>query len=195
MRDLEIRGAGDILGRAQHGHMEAVGYDLYLRLLSEAVNEQQGKPVQKAAECTVDLQIAAHIPENYISNTAQRIDIYKKIAAIQTEEDSYDMIDELIDRFGDPPAAVQGLVDVALLRGQASAMGFNEITQKGSNLLFFPERLDMTMVATLAERLKGRVMVSAGAQPYITVRMNKGQKPVDAMREVLKQSEPTSAEN
>jgi len=195
MRDLEIRGAGDILGRAQHGHMEAVGYDLYLRLLSEAVNEQQGKPVQKAAECTVDLQIAAHIPESYISNTAQRIDIYKKIAAIQTEEDSYDMIDELIDRFGDPPAAVQGLVDVALLRGQASVMGFNEITQKGSSLLFFPERLDMAMVATLAERLKGRVMVSAGTKPYITVRMNKGQKPVDAMREVLKQSVVEAEEN
>ena len=105
------------------------------------------------------------------------------------------MIDELIDRFGDPPAAVQGLVDVALLRGQASAMGFNEITQKGSSLLFFPERLDMAMVATLAERLKGRVMVSAGARPYITVRMAKGQKPVEAMREVLKQPAEISAEN
>ena len=185
MRDLEIRGAGDILGRAQHGHMEAVGYDLYLRLLSEAVSEQQGKPVQRAAECTVDLQIAAHIPEDYISNTAQRIDIYKKIAAIQTEEDSFDMVDELIDRFGEPPAAVKGLVDVALLRGSASAMGFNEITQKGTSLLLYPERLDMEMAASLAARLRGRVMVSAGARPYITVRFAKGQKPLEAMREVL----------
>ncbi len=185
MRDLEIRGAGDILGRAQHGHMEAVGYDLYLRLLSDAVAKQQGQPVKRALECTVDLQIAAHIPEDYISNTAQRIDIYKKMAAIQTHEDSYDMIDELIDRFGDPPPSVHGLVEVALLRGSAARMGFAEISQRGDSLLLYPQQLNMETAAMLATRLRGRVLVSAGEKPYITVRFAKNQTPIDAMKEVM----------
>ncbi len=185
MRDLEIRGAGDILGSAQHGHMEAVGYDLYLRLLSDAVAKQQGQPVKRAIECTVDLQIAAHIPEDYISNTAQRVDIYKKMAAIQTPEDSYDMVDELIDRFGEPPASVHGLVEVALLRGSAARMGFAEISQRGQSLLLYPQHLDMEIAAMLATRLRGRVLVSAGDKPYITVRFAKNQTPLEAMREVL----------
>ena len=185
LRDLEIRGAGDILGSQQHGHMEAVGYDLYLRLLSEAVSEQRGMPVQRAAECTVDLQIGAHIPEDYISHLAQRIDIYKKMAAITTEEDAMDMLDELIDRFGDPPPAVKGLVDVALVRGMAAAQGIREISQRGDSVLLYPEQLDMTKAGALAVALRGRVMVNAGAKPYIAVRFKKGQQPVQAIREVL----------
>ena len=117
MRDLEIRGAGNVLGAQQHGHMEAVGYDMYLRLLGEAIAEQKGEaPERTSAECMVDLNIGAHIPESYIRGLSQRIDVYKKIAAIQNQDDAFDVTDELIDRFGDPPAAVQGLIDVALVR-------------------------------------------------------------------------------
>lgn len=184
MRDLEIRGAGDILGSAQHGHMEAVGYDLYLQLLAEAVAEQKGEPVRRSTECTVDLQIGAHIPEDYIESLSQRIDVYKKIAAITTDEDSLDVTDELIDRFGEPPAAVQGLIEVALLRGKAAALGINEISQQNDKILIFPEILDMEQVAVLAQELRGRVMVSAGKRPYITVRLAKGQRPTDTIREV-----------
>ncbi len=185
LRDLEIRGAGDILGSQQHGHMEAVGYDLYLRLLSEAVSEQRGEPVRRAAECTVDLQIGAHIPEDYITHLAQRIDIYKKMAAIATEEDAMDMLDELIDRFGEPPPAVKGLVDVALVRGMAAAQGISEISQRGESVLLYPEQLDMAKAGSLAVALRGRVMVNAGAKPYISVKFKKGQQPVQAIREVL----------
>ncbi len=157
MRDLEIRGAGNVLGAQQHGHMEAVGYDMYLRLLSEAVGEQRGEaPPKTSAECMVDIRIGAHIPEEYISNLSQRIDIYKKIAAIQNKEDSMDVLDELIDRFGDPPQAVKGLVDVALVRNTAAGLGIKEISERGDAVWLIPEQLDMERVSTLAAKLPGR---------------------------------------
>lgn len=186
MRDLEIRGAGNILGSQQHGHMEAVGYDMYLRMLSEAVAEQRGEPVEKAAsECMVDVRVGAHIPEEYIDNLAQRIDIYKKIAGIQNEEDAIDLTDELIDRFGDPPKAVTGLVDVALVRNMASQMGIAEISQRANSVLLYPEKMDMVRAGNLATKLRGRVMVSAGAKPYITVKMLPNTEPIATIREAL----------
>ena len=185
MRDLEIRGAGNILGAQQHGHMEAVGYDMYLKLLSEAVAQQRGEAPKKAVECMVDIRVGAHIPEDYIDNLAQRIDIYKKIAGIETNEDAMDLIDELIDRFGEPPEAVKGLVDVALVRNMAAAMGISEISQRGDAVLLFPEVIDMQRAGSLAVKLRGRVMVSAGAKPYITVKVPKGGNPVDTIREAL----------
>ncbi len=186
MRDLEIRGAGNILGSQQHGHMEAVGYDMYLKLLSDAVAEQRGEaPARAATECMVDVRVGAHIPEEYIDNLAQRIDIYKKIAGIQTEEDALDLIDELIDRFGEPPEAVKGLVDVALVRNTASLMGIREISQRGDAVLLYPEVMDMQRAGTLAVKLRGRVMVSAGAKPYITVKIPAGSEPLDTIREAL----------
>lgn len=186
MRDLEIRGAGDILGTQQHGQMESVGYDLYLKLLGEAISEEKGEPVQRAGECLVDIQIQAHIPESYIGDLSQRIDIYKKIACVYTQEDYLDTMDELIDRFGEPPAAVAGLLDVALVRNGAAQLGIREITQRGTNLLFFTEAPpSVETIVTLTQGMRGRVMVSGGAKPYFTVRPQKGQKPLDVIREVI----------
>ena len=116
--------------------MEAVGYDMYLRLLSDAVSEKQGvKPPTKVEECLIDLPMEAHIPEDYIENLAQRLDIYRKIASLESHEQSLELIDELIDRFGDPPKSVQGLIDIALLRAAAAKLGFTEISQKGVVML------------------------------------------------------------
>ena len=186
MRDLEIRGAGSILGAHQHGHMEAVGYDLYLKLLSEAVSEQRGEPAPEAEEeCLIDIRMEAHIPERYIENLAQRFDIYRRIAQIKGESDAEDVIDELVDRFGDPPAAVKGLIDVALLRGMAASLGIYEINDKNGAITLYPRKLDMERISRLVSTLKGRVMVSAGAKPYITVRMAEGEKPTDTMRKAL----------
>ena len=186
MRDLEIRGAGNILGSQQHGHMEAVGYDMYLKMLSEAVAEQRGEATEKpAAECMVDVRVGAHIPEDYIDNLAQRIDIYKKIAAIQNQDDAMDLTDELIDRFGEPPEAVKGLVDVALVRNTASLMGIAEISQRGDSVLLYPETMDMVRAGNLAVKLRGRVMVSAGARPYISVKIPKDTEPLATIREAL----------
>ena len=187
MRDLEIRGAGNVLGAQQHGHMEAVGYDMYLRLLGEAIAEQKGEaPERTSAECMVDLNIGAHIPESYIRGLSQRIDVYKKIAAIQNQDDAFDVTDELIDRFGDPPAAVQGLIDVALVRGRAAALGIKEIAQRDQGLFLYPERVDMVLASGLASALKGRVMVGAsGQKPYYLVRPKAGQGPIAAIEEAL----------
>lgn len=141
----------------------------------------------------VDIRIGAHIPEEYISNLSQRIDIYKKIAAIQNKEDSMDVLDELIDRFGDPPQAVKGLVDVALVRNTAAGLGIKEISERGDAVWLIPEQLDMERVSTLAAKLPGRVMVNAGAKPYITVKIPKGKKALDTIREALSAMQPEGA--
>jgi len=185
MRDLEIRGAGNVLGTSQHGHMEAVGYEMYLKLLSEAVSEQKGEAVVPQKECLVDIRIGAHIPEGYIDNLAQRIDIYKKIASIQNEEDAMDVTDELIDRFGDPPQSVQGLVDVALLRNIAAGLGIYEISQKNDLIVFYPSVFDFEKASRVSAALRSRVSLGAGAKPYIAVRVPAGEEPIHTMRTAL----------
>ena len=185
LRDLEIRGAGNILGTRQHGHMEAVGYDMYLRLLSEAVAEKQGKtPENKAsAECLVDIRLEAHIPDEYIDNPAQRIEIYRKIASVRNEADAMDMTDELFDRFGEPPQSVMGLIEVARLRNKAAHFGFKEITQKGDALHFIPEKLDVNLSMMLSAAMKGKVTINAGEKPYLAVKLMK-RPPLDVICEV-----------
>lgn len=186
MRDMEIRGAGNLLGAQQHGHMEAVGYDMYLRMLSEAVSEEKGEAsAADEAECLIDLQISAHIPDSYIADHAQRLDVYRRIAGIRTQEDSLDVYDELIDRFGEPPAAVQGLIDVALLRNLAAQNGIEEVKQQGDTVLLYPHSLDLPLAAALSAAMKGRMMVSAGAKPYYAVKIKKGLSELDTLRETL----------
>jgi len=185
MRDLEIRGAGNILGSQQHGHMEAVGYDMYLKLLNEAVLEEKGEKPPVDNECMVDIQVSAHIPETYIESANQRLEIYRRIADIRNEEDMSDVLDELIDRFGDPPQAVKSLVDVALVRNTAAALGIHEISQRGDMIMLFTGKIDFKAVSVLVSKLRGRVMVSAGQKPYISVKLKPDQSPVDAIHEVL----------
>ncbi len=191
MRDMEIRGAGNLLGAQQHGHMEAVGYEMYLRLLSEAVGEEKGESAgEREAECLIDLQVSAHIPDSYIASNAQRLDVYRRIAEIRTHEDSLDVYDELIDRFGEPPEAVQGLIDVALLRNMAAALGIYEVKQQQDTLLLYQRKLDLNVGAKMSAALKGRVMISAGSKPYFAVKMKKNLTPLDTLREALEAALP-----
>ncbi|MBQ7186241.1 MAG: transcription-repair coupling factor [Ruminococcus sp.] len=186
MRDLEIRGAGSVLSARQHGHMEAVGYDMYLRLLNEAIAEQQGLEVPHSPEdCLVDISINAFIPEDYIADLPQRIDAYRRIASIVTEEDSRDVIDELIDRYGDPPASVTGLVDVALVRNTASRLGIREISQRGDKVLFFISVPEVEQISALINKYGNRLRFAEGEKPYISVQLEKGQKPLELMKEVV----------
>ena len=195
MKDLEIRGAGNILGAKQHGHLEAVGYDMYLQMLSEAVSEEQTQEVREPErECLVDIRIDAHIPEKYIDSIPQRLAMYRKIASIRSEDAASDVLDELIDRYGDVPESVNGLITVALIRNSAMKHKIYEIKQNGNNLLLYSDNIDAAQVATLAKAMRGRILVSAAAKPYISVKIANGEQPLDTLRLVMKLMDKTSAE-
>ncbi len=173
MRDLEIRGAGNLLGAEQSGHMIDVGYDMYLKLLEEAVLEERGEPLPVRAECAADLAVNANIPESYVKSAAQRMDIYRRVALIRTEAEADDITDELCDRFGDPPPSVNTLIQVALLRGEASAQGVSDIAQKGGLLRFTFASFDFARISALYAKpdWKGRVKVEAGGKPAVALRL------------------------
>lgn len=185
MRDLEIRGAGNLLGGEQHGQMASVGYDMYLKLLEEAVKEEKGESVNDTPECMVDMQIEAHIPEWYISNLSQRLGVYRIIADIKSEDDVYDVTDELIDRFGQPPSSVMGLIKVALLRNRAAQLGIYEAVQRGEYMLLYHNSPDIQKIMKLSTKMRGRIMLNAGNKPYISVKLLKSQEPLVALNEVL----------
>ena len=184
MRDLEIRGAGNLLGAEQSGHMMSVGFDMYLKLLEEAVLEQKGEK-KKKAECSADLSVEAGIPDSYVESPEQRMDLYRRIALIQNEEDADDMTDELIDRFGDPPRSVNNLIQVALLRGEAAEAGITEITQKSGRLLFKVLNFDMALISALysLEDFRGKLKVEAGSSPCIGLKLSTGG---DVLRQAAK---------
>lgn len=185
-RDLEIRGAGNILGAQQHGHMEAVGYDMYLQLLGEAIQEERtGEEVKEKKECVVDISVDAHIPEDYIDSVKNRIFMYKRIASIETGEDAMDVIDELIDRFGEPPASVKGLVDVALLRAYAAKLGIYEIKQEKDNIVAYLNDLPPERIVEIASNMAGKGMVkAAGVTPHVVFRL-KGSSPIEAIKDMI----------
>jgi len=177
MRDLEIRGAGNLLGSEQSGHMHSVGFDMYLKLLEEAVLEEKGETVNRKPNCSADLSVSANIPEDYIASAEQRMDIYRRIAMVNTQDDAYDMLDELCDRYGDPPDCVTELIDVALLRGVASTCGISEIKQSGNQIIFELSNFDTERLMVLfgnADYSK-RFRVERGADvPTFTLKTKKG---------------------
>ncbi len=187
MRDLELRGAGNILGAEQSGHMIDVGYDMYLKLLQEAVSELRGEPVQKKAECAADLAVSANIPESYVPSSEQRMDLYRRIALVRTEEEADDLMDEIIDRFGDPPPTVNSLVRVALLRGEAGEAGVTDIAQKNGQLRFRLSEFDMEIVSALyaMPAYKGRLRVDAGSVPGVLLKLQSRSKVIEQAREFI----------
>ena len=185
MRDLEIRGAGSILGGSQHGHMETVGYDMYMQMLGEAISEVKGEKVRKAANCTVDIRIEAYIPESYISGTANRIDMYRKIATVRDLNDQSELIDELIDRYGEPPKAILGLITVSLLRNSAASLGITEITERSGSLQFYIEQPDGAQIAALSAKYGRRILFSCVGKAFIGVKLLPGQEPAALMQEVV----------
>lgn len=186
MRDLELRGAGNILGAAQHGHMEAVGYDMYIKLLSQAISEEKGeKPEKPEKECLIDLPIDAHIPQEYIGSVPHKLSMYRRIADIRTKDDADDVIDELVDRFGEPPQSVMGLITVSLLRGTAVNQGVYEIGRSNDRLLLYIEDLNMTKITRLAKKMHGRITVSAKGRPHISVRLLPGDEQLAILNKVF----------
>ncbi|MBQ8015403.1 MAG: transcription-repair coupling factor [Clostridia bacterium] len=187
MRDLELRGAGNVLGANQHGHMETVGYEMYVKLLEQAIKEEKGEKSEvPEKDCVIDLPIDAHIPDDYIESVPQRLQIYRRIADIKTDDDASDVIDELVDRFGDPPPCVEGLIRIALLRGKAARHDIYEITMQSDRVIFKINSLDMERVARASAHFKGRFVVSAGGgKPHIAVRLLKGENRLGLIQRVL----------
>ena len=180
MRDLEIRGAGDLLGAEQSGHMMTVGYDMYLKLLEDAVLEERGEAAQKEPECTADLTVTANINKDYVASGEQRMDLYRRMAAIRTQEDADELLDEIVDRFGDPPKGVMNLIAIALLRARAAAAGITEITQKDGAVLLSLSTMDFAAIsACCAEaQFKGRIFFSAGKVPMLSVKLKHAEDPL-----------------
>lgn len=186
MRDLELRGAGNILGAQQHGHMENVGYDMYLKLLAEAVSEEKGEENTSAEiECLIDVNIEAHIPENYIYNLQQRIDIYRRIADIRNMNDCDDVKDELRDRFGEIPDAVLGLIDIALIRNIAYSLGIYEIRQSETSILLYIKSIKSDACGEMLKKLRGQALLNAGNKPYIAVRFPKNMPVIDVLKGIF----------
>ena len=184
LRDLEIRGAGNLLGKEQHGYIDSVGYDLYVKLLSEAVLEEKGEASPTLFESTIDFKVDAHIPEYYITSSAARMDIYKKISLIRTPRDRDEVYDELVDRFGDIPKPVSRLLTVALCRAIAEAARIPRIEHKGSSVLFYMEKPDLNIWSMVLASHGGRLVGAGGAAPII-YRLKFGEDPLEALLSVL----------
>ena len=187
MRDLEIRGAGNLLGPEQSGYLMSVGYDLYLKLLEEAVLEERGEEKKIETECAADLTLNANIPERYVASPEQRMDLYRRIAAIRTNDDASDLMDEMIDRYGEPPKPVLALLDVALLRSAAAKAGVSDITQKKDALrftlaVFRPEALVQVCGLT---KYKFRLTLSAGETPMLTLKLKPGADVLETALELV----------
>lgn len=169
MRDLEIRGAGNLLGEAQSGHMEAVGYDLYCKMLNEAVRQLKGGTEAETFTTLIDLNVDAYIPEYYIKNEYQKLDIYKRIAAIESEEELEDMTEELIDRFGDIPKKVQQLLVIASLKSLAHSVYVTAIEQKGEEIRFTmyeKAKIDPSGIPKFLDSYKNELIFRAEEPPY-----------------------------
>ena len=188
MKDLELRGAGNILGTEQSGHMINIGYELYCKMLEEAVDIAKGKEVIPSAEETAfSLSIPAVIPKRYIENEVLRLQMYKKIAMIENDEDEAEIIDELLDRFGDIPKDTMNLVKISKIRAMAGKLGVREIVQQGPKIIFKlweNVKLTETIMSGLVSLYGGKMMINGGKEPFIRLTIHK-EEPVKAIEQFL----------
>ncbi len=177
LRDMEIRGAGNILGAEQHGHLEAIGYDLYIKLLNDAVLEEKGEPQKERGDCVISLEHDALIPEKYVKYPGQRMTLYKRIALIRDQYDVDDLADELLDRFGDMPMAVENLLSIALIRARAIDLGIKQITETQREIRMYQDELDIPMWKEMSFDAGGRLRVVIGTvgDSYVSMKLKTGE--------------------
>ncbi len=186
MRDLQIRGAGSVLSAKQSGHIQNVGYDTYIRILEQAVRDEQGLPAPETQqECKIDLKISAYIPEDYISDNENRIDIYKRIADITCKEDYDEVTEEIRDRFGPIPDPVKLLCSVSSARSNAARLGIYEIRRQGTAILLYGDNFSDLQIRNAVAELPGRVYYSARGKKYLAVDVKNGEDPIESVFAVL----------
>jgi transcription-repair coupling factor (superfamily II helicase) len=176
MKDLEIRGAGNLLGEEQHGHMEAVGYDLYCKMLNEAVADLKGIETGGDYETLVDIDVDAFVPATYIRSESQKLDVYKRIATISNEDELSDMMDELIDRFGEIPKTAITLMKTAYLKSKAHNAFITEIkgNRKDIRIKMYPAaKINPAGIPEMIKKYGSRMKFTNGEQPYFTYYFSK----------------------
>ena len=181
MRDLEIRGAGSLVGEIQHGHLEEVGYDTYCRILDEVLKEEQGLELQEEIECQIDLNVTSFIPDSYIKDQNQKIEIYQDIALCKTEEDIQNVVDEIIDRFGNMPDEIENLLEISRIKNLAKAKFLTKIQSKREFVVFTYEnnKFDNNSLSDLIKKYGNRIKFSSGIKPIVTLRIKEqGEKGV-----------------
>ena len=178
MRDLEIRGAGNLLGAEQHGHMEAVGYDMYCRLLDEAVKELRGEKIEEEFETMVDLNVNAYIPPFYIKNEEQKLEIYKKISLISNKDDYFDVQEEIEDRYGNIPKSVQMLLEIVMVKNDAHSLDILSIVQKQANIVVTfkgDAKINPAAIVGVVAENPRRYLFTSATNPYITIKTNENE--------------------
>ncbi len=187
MRDLEIRGAGSMLGEIQHGHMEQVGYDTYCKLLDEVIKEMQGIEVVEEQDVQIDLAVSSYIPDNFIENSSQKIEIYQNIALCRTEEELQNVIDEVIDRYGRLPKELENLIDIARIKQLARKANILKIAQRENGIVFYfvKEKIKPEMVNTLITKYPMLVKFSNAVEPYVTLRIKENENIIEKAKEFL----------
>ena len=195
MRDLELRGAGDLLGAQQHGHLDAVGYDLYIKLLNEAVLEEKGEAREEEKECKITLDHDAYLPDSYVRFPSQRMALYKRIAMIRNRDDYYDIVDELVDRYGELPKPAKNLCMIALIRGNAMACGIEALEQDGSSIKIFPSHIDIDIWSELSDAFDGSLKIVMGSKTYINLYLRKAPKPLELVNKIFEKYIQIAHEN
>ena len=195
MRDLEIRGAGSLLGEIQHGHLEQVGYDTYCNLLDQVVKEMQGIEIEEEQDIQIEINISSYIPDSYIDNSSQKIEVYQNIALCRTEEDIQNVIDEIIDRYGVMPRELENLIEVARIKELCRNAGVIKIAERknmytnSSNLVFYYDknRYNPEIVDGLIKKYRNDIKFSTGIEPYVTLRIGnlKDEELVEKIKEFL----------
>lgn len=194
LRDLEIRGAGDLLGAQQHGHLDAVGYDMYIKLLNEAVLEEKGEKLPERKECKIDIPLDAYIPDTYISSSAGRMEMYKKIALITNEADLEDITDELIDRYGEFGKPVKNLVYISLIRHMAERAGMSFVKFENGEIRIYAEKFDIARWSSVAFALDNRVRFVTSIKTYISCNLKKGEDVLKVLTKIFKTYESEEEE-
>ncbi|MBR5942807.1 MAG: transcription-repair coupling factor, partial [Clostridia bacterium] len=204
MRDLEIRGAGNLIGSQQSGHMDAVGYDLYMKLLADAVRAEKGEaPEIRDADCFVNLPVSAFIPESYVASELTRIELYRDVAAVASREDADAVLSELRDRFGEPPKCVSDLIGIALLRSEGNRLKLDEISYRQGGLCVIPTEPDERVLGRAALIIGSAASVKIGAKPYLYIKNVDKRQTLSIIEEVLDKyrmaqyvpNEPSDGEN